>query len=60
MDNVKLCVGKVRVDKVEVLEDRGMGSSIRRSVVSIISERKEDFIRAWDRCRSGRLPTRIQ
>lgn len=59
-DNLRMCVGKIRIDSIEVLEDKGMGSLVRKSVLSIVSERNGDFIRAWDRCRSGRLPTRIQ
>lgn len=57
--NLGRCVGRVRFDYVEVMEDEGFSGSVRKSVLSLLHERQEALLRAWDRCRSGNLPNRI-
>lgn len=53
------CVGKIRLDCVEVLEDDGLTGSLRRSLMPFISGRRDEFLRAWERCREGQLPNVI-
>lgn len=55
----KRWVAKVRIDHVEVMEDRGLGGSVKREVLTVIANKQEELMRAWERCRGGHLPNSI-
>jgi hypothetical protein len=53
------CVGRVRFDHVEVMEDDGFSGAVKKDVLALLEGRRTEFLRAWDRCRAGSLPIRI-
>lgn len=54
------CVGKVRFDHVEVLQDSGLSRAVRRDVLALVAGEQSQFLRGWERCRAGSHPNRIQ
>jgi len=58
--DLRNCVGRVRFDHVEVMEDEGFSGDVRKDVLALLQGRQNEFLRAWDRCRAGNLPNRIE
>lgn len=52
-------VAKVRFDHLEVMEDKGLSGSLRREILELLAAKREQLIRAWERCRGGLLPNLI-
>lgn len=59
VDNPRKCVGRVRFDFVEIMEDDGFDGSLRKEVLELVSGKRSALLRAWERCRAGSLPNRI-
>ncbi|WP_448132899.1 DUF4160 domain-containing protein [Stenotrophomonas rhizophila] len=57
--NDRLCVAKIRFDKVEVMESKGLDSRVKKAVIDLLVKQQDAFMRAWKRCRDGQLPNRI-
>lgn len=57
--NFRKCVGRIRFDFVEVMEDNGFDRAVRKQVLELLNNKQRELLRAWDRCRSGSLPNRI-
>lgn len=48
-------LGKLRLDTLEML-DKPLPTDIGRAVTSWAAENKDELLRSWARCRSGKLP----
>lgn len=56
----RLCVAKIRFDKVEVMESAGLDSRVRKAVSVLLTQKQDAFMRAWVRCRAGQLPNKVE
>lgn len=57
--NLRKCIGRVRLDHVEVMEDEGFSGAVKKDVLELLSARRDELLRAWIRCRGGQLPNQI-
>lgn len=57
--NLRRCVGRIRVDQVEVMDDDGLSSSVRKEALELLLTKQAQVLRGWARSRGGNLPHRI-
>jgi len=57
--NLRKCVGRIRIDQVEVMDDDGLSSSVRKEALELLLAKQTQVLRGWERCRGGNLPHRI-
>jgi hypothetical protein len=53
------CVGRIRFDHVEVMEDDGFSGSVKKASLALMADKQAELLRAWERCRNGQLPNAI-
>lgn len=56
----RACVAKVRFDRVEVMESRKIDARVKRDVLAMLKSNRDALMRAWNKCRSGQLPNKIE